>query len=155
MLWSCWPHSHTKRKFLKITLVKHMVYEQKWGSGASPEPPRKISKKSDANSHFFCALGTPNGHPKAPQNQKKQLRHDLFPHSFFHGFSTTCFLTFCHLSGWPGPRKCGQNAVLSFKIKGTTLSRRKRIFSKIPPKVTPQATPETIQNQKKHLPDPL
>ena len=154
-MWSFWPRSHTKRKFLKITLVRHMVYKQKWGSGASPEPPRKISKKSDDNSHFFGALGTPNGHPKAPQNKKKQLRHDLFPHSFFHGFSATCFITFCHLPWCLEPRKCSKNVVLSFRIEGTTLSPPNLLFSKISPKVTPQATPETAQNRKKHLPDPL
>ena len=152
---SLWPHSHTKRKFLKITLVKHNVYEQKWGSGPSPDRPQNICKTNHKNLHFWGAPGTPNGCPKAPQNQKKQVRHDICSHSFLHRFSTTGFITFGHLSGCLEPRKCSKNVVLSFKIKGTTLSRKNLIFSKIPPKVTPQATPETIQNRKKHLPEPL
>ena len=113
-----------------------------------PGPSPEHLQKNHKNLHFWGAPGTPNGRPKAPQNQKKQVRHDICSHSFLHRFSTTGFITFGHLSGCLEPRQGSKNVVLSFKIEGTTLSRKNLILSKIPPKVTPQATPETIQNKK-------
>jgi hypothetical protein len=65
------------------------------------------------------------------------------------------FFSISLLSGGPGASKSSQITVGSIKNEATTLSQKNAYFSKIPPKVTPQGTPETIQRRKKHLPDPL
>ena len=112
-------------------------------------PPGESATKSDPISYFVGAPGTPSGRQNGHQSQNKQVRHDIFAHSFFQCFSATCFPRFCHLSRCLKPRKCSKNVVLSSKTEGTTDSPPNLIFSKISPESDPPSDPRNHTKQKK------
>ena len=59
-------------------------------------------------------------------------------------FANISFVKFYYLSGYPEPPKSGQNAVLSFKIEGTTFSFPNRFFLKMGAKMASRMSSQTL-----------
>ena len=105
--------------------------------------------------HVWVPAGAkidPKRNPKITKILSKAL---YFRIRFSVDFANTSFVEFYYLSGCPEPPKCGQNAVLSFKIEGTTFSPPNRLFLKMGAKMTPRMTSQTLQNFQKYLPEHL
>ena len=94
----------------------------------------------------------PKREPKITKILSKAL---YFRIRFSVDFANTSFVEFYYLSGCPEPPKCSQNAVLSFKIEGTTFSPPNRFFLKMGAKMAPRMTSQTLPNFQKYLPEHL
>ena len=105
--------------------------------------------------HVWVPAGAKMDPKREPKITKILSKALSFRIRFSVDFANTSFVEVYYLSGCPEPPKCGQNAVLSFKIEGTTFSLPNRLFLKMGAKMAPRMTSQTLQNVQKNLPEHL
>ena len=105
--------------------------------------------------HVWVPAGAEMDPKRTPKITKILSKVLYFRIRFSVDFANTSFVEFYYLSGCPEPPKCGQNAILSFKIEGTTFSPPKPIISENGSQNVPRMTSQTLQNFQKYLPEHL
>jgi len=98
-----------------------MVLERKTEPEFRMGPSRKKQKIGGPISLFFATRGSKTDPKMDPEIHKKRFLAYYFINKKTAKFQKHFFSIFL-LSGRPGPSKSRQNAVLSFKIEGTTVS---------------------------------
>ena len=131
-----------------------MVFERKTEPKFRIGRSRKRTKKKTLSDTFLAGRGPKTDLKMDPEIHKKRSLAYVYITRKTTQFQKHFFLDFPVFRG-ARSLKIKPNHCRVDQKRGYHPFLEKTIFEEIPPKVTPQGTPETTQNRKKHLPDPF